>query len=108
MTAGLAPCWYVARAARAPETVVVSDWVNAGVAASALVVRQTPPSNAVVVPLSQTTRVLNVLSLRSNTMSLTLRLPVQGMSKQPCAALPPTLMRVATTEAAGPLAALSL
>ena len=109
MTAGLAPCLYTASAALALLVVVTNDWVKVGVAAKAFVLRQAPPSRATVVPLSHRISVLPLTSPGSNTMSLTLRLPVQGLSKQPSLPVPSrTPIRVTATEAGAPVTPVSL
>ena len=87
--------------------VVASVRVNVGVSASALAERQTPPSFAALVPFNQTISVFPVASAESSTMSLMLRLPVHGLSKQPSMPVPErTAIRSTVIDALGPVAAL--
>ena len=67
-----------------------------------------PPSAAALVPFSQTTSVLPLPSLKSNTISFTLRLAVQGVSKQPPAPAVETAIFVTVTEPGEPVTLLSL
>src|SRR6476646_2697186 len=81
--------------------VVIKVWTNVGDPLSALVDLYIPPSPAALTPFIQTTTVLPVGSLGSNSMSLMLRFPVHGLSKHvPAAGADVTVMRV-TVAAAG-------
>src|SRR5207302_2426971 len=86
--------------------VVMNDWVKVGVATMALVDRQTPPSPATLTPFCQTIRVLPVRSPGSKTMLFTLRLPVQGVSKQPAAVVDMPIL-VTPTPAGAPVTLVS-
>src|SRR5437660_1375647 len=88
--------------------VVANDCVKVAVVI-AFVERQTPPSFATFVPLSQRISVLPVPSPGSKTISLILRLPVHGVSKHPSIPLPlRTPIFVTPTPAGIPLTPVNL